>query len=63
MRRWLSTTAILLAGLSLTTVATQLAAIGVLDITPGRLVTSAAIVAAQGFAVVILLKRADGGSR
>ena len=61
MRRWLSTTAILLAGLALTTAATQIASIGVLDITAGRLLTSAAIVAVQGVAVTFLLKKFDGG--
>lgn len=63
MRRWLSTTAILLAGLIGTTAAIQIASIGILDITFGLLLTEAAIVAAQGVAVVFLLKKADGGAR
>ena len=63
MRRWLSTTAVLLAGFTLTTVAIQFAAIGVLDITSGRLLTGAAVVVAQGIAVTFLLKKADGGAR
>lgn len=63
MRRWLSTTAILLAGLALTTAAIQIASIGVLDITAGRLLTSVAIVAAQGAGVTLLLKNFDGGVR
>ena len=63
MRRWLSTTAILLAGLIVTTAAIQIASIGILDITFGRLLTGAAIVTVQGVAVAFLLKKADGGAR
>jgi hypothetical protein len=63
MRRWLSTTAVLLAGLTFTTVAIQFASIGVLDITAGRAVLGLAIVAAQGLAVTFLLRKSGGDLR
>jgi hypothetical protein len=63
MRRWLSTTAVLLAGLTITTVAIQLAAIGVLDITASRAIIGLAIVAVQGLAVAFLLRKSGGDLR
>ena len=60
MRRWLSTTAILFGGLMLTTVVIQFAAIGVLDISSGRLFASCGVAAAQAIAVAALLRYADG---
>ncbi len=63
MRRWLSTTAVLLAGLTFTTVAVQYAAIGVLDITAGRAIVGVAIVAVQGLVVALLLRRSGGDAR
>ena len=63
MRRWLSTTAVLLAGLTFTTVAVQFSAIGVLDITAGRAIVGVAVVVAQGLAVTLLLRKAGGDVR
>jgi hypothetical protein len=63
MRRWLSATAVLLVGLTLTTVAVQVAAIGVLDITAARAIVGVAIVAVQGLAVAILLSKSGGDVR